>query len=213
VLPVFIHQIIEACIVIVANIYISIFLGQDAINEAGKTSQIYYLFHFFAVAIFVGGNIFLSQYLGKGDHNKVKEISRSLLIITLSITLIFSIILYFYAAEILKFMYRTENVNESNFEGKFLKLNSITLPMAGVSIVLSELFFTTGYLFIPLIISGTSLILNIIFIPIFMNIVPQMSSNFSELQGVGFATILSRTIEIISFSIILYIKKPVFMPG
>ncbi len=200
-LPITIQNLILSS-VNMADVFMIGELGSESVAALGLANQIVFLLTTLLGGINSGGAIFVAQYFGKGQNEKLKfPVSFSFWVSTL-LTIIFTIIA-FYPKKILGFY--TSDLNVITLAIDYLKIVGISFFATGLSYLFSNLLRGLGQSRLPMFTTLLSLIINISlnYLLIFgKGGFPQMG-----VKGAAFATTIARVIEASILVISVYVKK------
>lgn len=201
-LPLIGQNLVTSSLNLLDNIMIG-HLGVNEIAAVGLANQYYLVFFLTMTAVCVGGSVLMSQFWGKRELHNIKKFSGIAYIISLLVTLIFTLIALFFPQIIIKAFINNEKVIEIgsnylrtvapsyiftclsfNFCATMRSVGETSTPMKG-SII--------GFLF-----NG---ILNYIFIFGKLGLEPM------GVVGAALGTTFSRLIEFLYLTYVVYIKN------
>ncbi len=172
-------------------------LGESAINGLFMAAIVQLVFQMALLGIESAMVVLSTQYWGKGDIKRIKEVVAIVFRAVLILSLIVSPLIFFFAPELLGFLTSSE---EAAREGtNYLKILSLSLPLFSLSMILVGAMRSVEVVKIGLINSIAALIVNgsLNYLLIFGK------SGFPALgvEGAAIATVISRVVE---FAIVLY---------
>ncbi len=200
-LPITIQNLILSS-VNMADVFMIGKLGSESVAALGLANQIVFLLTTLLSGINSGGAIFVAQYFGKGQLEKLKfPVSFSFWVSNL-ITIIFTIIA-FYPQKVLNFY--TSDPQVIGIASEYLKIVAISFFATGLSYLFSNLLRGLGQSRLPMFTTLLSLVVNITlnYLLIFGNGgFPQMG-----VKGAALATTIARVVEASILVISVYLKK------
>lgn len=184
-IPIMINSIIQTLYNLVDGIWVS----KISSVHFAATSFVWpvnFLFIAIGIGISIAGTSFLSQFVGAGKIKDAKEYSSQLVVISIILSVLFTIIGIITSPYIIKAM---------GAEGEFARLANIYLSITFLDLPFLFLFFNInssmnaqGNTITPTILSGAAAILNVILDPIFI-----FTFNMG-IAGAAWATVLSRVL-------------------
>jgi len=198
-LPVVIQHIISIGLNMVDTIMVSK-LGEDAITAVGLGNRFYFIFSTICFGIFSGASIFIAQYWGIGDTKSIKKIFGIDLIIGVSLSLIFSFVVFFFSKQILSVFISDTYV--INLGSQYMRIVAFSYTLTAVSFAFSFNSRAIHKLKIPTIINAIALSINT-----FINwvlITGNLGFDSYGVQGAAIATLISRLFEFIALLFYIY---------
>ncbi len=205
-LPIMFQSLILSTINL-ADVFMIGQVGDVEIASVGLSNQILFLFMLFTMGINNAGGIFVAQYYGRREKEKIKKVLVISFVISMFLAGIFSFLAYFKPHLLIGFY--TKDLEVINVAIPYLKIVSISYIFTGLTIVYSTLLRSMGNTKMALYASIVTLITNITlnYLLIFGNF------GFPELgvSGAAIATTIARLSEIVAIILIsLKNKYPIF---
>ncbi len=191
------------------------FLSQEVLNGVGAANTILLLAMFGFFATNMAGSIYASQYIGNNNLKKMQEVNNIKIIINITISIIFTIIIFTLRNDLIKLIIASESSKT------MLNFNSQTAIDNG------SLYLAIVIWIYPLLSVITTLYQNMnecnkTYLPFLFTIFPVLTNgilNFIFLfylkmgvMGVAIPTVIARILEITIVITFLLITKPVFRP-
>ncbi|MGE4571135.1 MAG: MATE family efflux transporter [Candidatus Izemoplasmatales bacterium] len=199
--PVFLVNILKTLHDIVDGIFLGRVSGTfiDANNEIASiatamqsavslTWPIFFVFISFGMGLSVAGNALVGQYVGKGDYVNAKKFANNTLFIALFLGVIFNIISFVFAPQILSTVADNDRVYQ--YAITYLRIRSFELPVLFMSFAFQAIRRATGDTVTPVIISAAGLLLNMILTPILV-----LELNMG-VAGAAIATVVAQVVLI-----------------
>lgn len=179
-------------------------LGKEAIDSVGFTSIILLLVMMIGWGISRAVQVILSQLYGAGKWNQIGLIIRHGILIITPISILISLIVYFFASDISHFMFSNETI--SLMSEKLFKIRALGFSFVMITALISSFFIaihqTKIILFVQIIAAISNIILN--YILVFGKF------GFSTLgfSGSAYATVIAECIGLVIILIYFFYKKP-----
>lgn len=158
-LPIMLQNLISTSLTFVDTLMIGQ-LGQNELAAVGITTQVYFLISLFFFGIASGTSIFLSQYYGSGEYDKMRRTMSFGFTLCLSGALLMALFSFFYPEAILHLFTHDEAVIKEGVA--YLKIVAPSYLFAAVTAVLSIGFRAESKANIPMLITVLSLTMNAI---------------------------------------------------
>jgi len=209
--PVFLVNILKTLHDIVDGIFLGRFPG-EYINQDGEiasiatgmqsavslTWPIFFVFISFGMGLSIAGNALVGQYVGKGDYVNAKKFANNTLFIALFLGVIFNIIAFIFAPQILSTVATNDRVY--GYAITYLRIRSFELPVLFLMFAFQAIRRATGDTLTPVLVSAGALILNMILTPI---LVLELGMG---IQGAAIATVTAQVVAVPAM--IYYLVKP-----
>ena len=198
-LPIMLQNLISTSLTFADTLMIGQ-LGQNELAAVGITTQVYFLISLFFFGISSGTSIFLSQYYGSGEHDKMRRTMAFGFSICLIGALLMALFSFFFPEAIL--MCFTKDPSVIAYGVSYLKIVAPSYLFAAVSAVLSIGFRAESKANIPMLISVYSLTQNAIgnYLLIFgIGPFPEMG-----VAGGALSTTLARIVEMLLLIYLTY---------
>lgn len=190
-LPLMIQQLISVAVNLVDNLMIG-YLGDAAIASVAAVNK-YYMIAFFAInGLAAAASVFIAQYHGAEERDKMKEVFRTLLVISFVIMLLFTLIARFFPTMILSYFTNDPAVLENGVA--YLSIVLLSFIPTAISVNIFFSMRAVGEMHIPLRCSVIAVLSNAFFnyCLIFGNFgFPRLG-----IAGAALATVIARFIEI-----------------
>lgn len=172
-------------------------LSTAAVSSAGFGGFFIWLGAAVFLLVKIGTEVRVSQSIGRGDYNTAKSYAKNGVQIEFIFALIYSLVLFFLAKELIEF-FSIKEINVYNDAIVYLRFISFGMIFYLLNPVFSASLNGTGNTFTPFIISTIGLVVNILLDPLFI-------FEFGlGIRGAAIATVISQFIVFIIF--ILYSK-------
>ncbi len=202
-MPMIIQGLLDSSVQIVDTIMIGS-LGTETIAGVGIANQIFFIFILLVVGIASGCNIFVGQYFGSGNYKNIKKIIGIALVSSITIGVVFSAMALTIPDKLLSLYSKDQNVIDIGI--RYITIVAFTYILVSISFILHSAIksiqqpkYSTLTTAITL---GTNTFLNYLFIFVFD----------MGVEGAAIATLIARTIEIITLITIMY-KKQLIIAG
>lgn len=202
VLPIIIQNLLSSTLNFI-DVFMIGQLGEDSIAAVGSSNQFYFIVLMLVFGISSGSAIFSSQYWGKKDIVNIKRMLSIGLSISLLVTLLIAVFCITSPDTILKLF--SSDTNVINLGSDYLKIVAISFVMMSITINVGVTLRSTENVIYPMIASLIGILTNTIlnYILIFGKF------GFQEygVIGAAYATIISRSLELVILICISYFKK------
>ena len=201
--PLMLQEALAILMITVSTLIIGSF-SQDGANAASPILSVYFLFHNINFGFVALGNLFIAQHFGRGAMDKVEKDYYLIVKLSLILSLIMFISLFFFSRQIVGlFLPNSTPQAETilNLAESYGKIFSFSFFFSGITNINACLFKNIKLEKYPSYISLGSLILFIGLDFLFLYGV------FKNIQGAGYAYLITRIIECAVSSIVLYIKS------
>jgi len=195
-LPIIIQNVISIGLNMVGTIMVS-GIGESAISAVGLANRVYFIFSTICFGIFSGASIFVAQYYGAGDINSIKKVFGIELIVATILSLIFSIVVFFFPEQILRIF--IDDAYVINLGVQYLEIIAFSYFFTAISFAYGFNSRAVHKLRIPTIINVIALLINT-----FLNwtlITGNIGFPTLGVRGSATATLIARVIE---FAAMLY---------
>lgn len=184
-IPIMINSIIQTLYNLVDGIWVS---KISSVHFAATSFvwPINFLFIAIGIGISVAGTSLLSQFMGGGNIKKAREYSTQLMVISIILSLIFTVIGFLASPFMIKAMGAEGEF--AHLANTYLKITFFDLPFLFLFFNINSTMNAQGNTVTPTILSGIAAILNAILDPIFI-----FTFNMG-IAGAAWATVLSRVL-------------------
>lgn len=201
-LPVVIQNIISIGLNMIDTVMVS-GLGESAISAVGLANRIYFIFTTICFGIYSGAAIFVAQYWGAQDKISIKKVFGIDIIIGSSLSILFSLAVFFFRVQIMKIFIDDPVVIELG--SRYLKIVSFSYFFTAISFAFSFNSRAIHMLKMPTAVNAVALLINT-----FINwILIKGRLGFPELgvEGAAIATLIARIFEFAALIILVYRNK------
>lgn len=188
--PLMLQQLITGSVNLVDNLMVGQ-LGDAAIGGVAAVNRFYIIAQYGTNGIVAAGSIFIAQYFGARNMDKMKESFRFLLNISIAIMSIFFLLVFIFPEAILSFFTSDPAVIEMGV--LYARLVSFSYIPIAITLSISGSMRSIGETKIPLLVSAVA-----VFINTFLNYCLIFGNfGFPELgiRGAAYATLVARFIE------------------
>ena len=189
-IPIVIQNLISSSLNLVDNVMIGQ-LGETYIAATGLANQIYFIM----TLILFGGNsgisIYIAQYWGKKETDKIKSVLSIGLLFAMFVSVIFFIIGFVFPTQTLSLMSKDTAV--VNFGASYMRIVSLSYIITAISFAFGFSSRSVGHPKLPMTAAVVSLMMNTIlnYILIFGKFgFPEMG-----IEGAAIATLIARVVE------------------
>lgn len=141
--PLVIEQILNATIGLADTIMVAS-LGEAAMSSVSLVDSINQLIFFMLSALAAGGAIVAAQYLGKGEQEKANLAAKQLIVVTMMISLAFSVLLLLIKTPVLKLCFGAADAEVMTQAMDYFKVMAISYPFVGLYNAAAALFRAQG---------------------------------------------------------------------
>jgi putative MATE family efflux protein len=198
-LPVVIQNIISIGLNMIDTVMVS-GLGESAISAVGLANRIYFIFTTICFGIYSGAAIFIAQYWGAQDKISIKKVFGIDIIIGSSLSILFSLAVFFFRVQIMKIFIDDPVVIELG--SRYLKIVSFSYFFTAISFAFSFNSRAIHMLKMPTAVNAVALLINT-----FINwLLIKGRLGFPELgvEGAAIATLIARIFEFAALIILVY---------
>lgn len=210
IIPIMIQQLFVSIAMYIDNIMVNSF-GQNGLAYTGLSgaNRIMFIFNYFFLGLSAAASIFIAQYFGAKDKEKVHEATRMSFYAAIIFGVIGSgLLLAFGDFGIGCFV---QNKVSRSYGFDYIKIIAFGLPILSLNVAFSSSFRSIKKSRYPMYIGLFGILLNIFlnWCMIFGNL------NFPVLgvKGAAYATLISKFVEIIIYIIIILVDKKLFIYG
>ena len=208
-LPIMFQLLIQSLISLIDNFMVSD-LGNIKYSSVNVANQLNMVIFILINSITTAGGIYISQYNGTKDGDGMKQAYRFKIIIGVSVGILYTACCYFLPKFMMDFMLKGNlNQAEITIEGiKYLKITAFTWVPIVISTCIGSSMRESENVKTPLYISIFATLVNTFFNWVF--IYGNLGAPRLEIEGAALATLIARIVELITYLIYCYIKKPLF---
>ena len=190
--PIAIQGIVSSTLSLVDNLMVG-FLGETELASVGVASQVFMIFYLIEFGMMGGFATFASQFYGVGDKASIRKVIGLGMTVMTSVGILFFAVMMLFTEPIMGFYTKDPAVRELAVQ--YVRINSITFILLGVSVSLQMGFRSTQQTKVPLVVSvvtfSTNTILNYILI------FGKFGAPAMGVAGAALATAIARVLEII----------------
>ena len=174
-------------------------IGTEEFGGVAIANQLIFVFNLCIFGGLSGAGIFSAQFSGKNDVDGMRHVLRFKLYFVIAASVLGILILHFFGSPLISlFLHEGSEegdlVKTLNFGLDYLKIMLIGLPMYAVSQCYASSLKETGETFIPMIGSGTAVLVNLVFN--YILIFGKFGFPVMGVRGAAIATVLSRVVEL-----------------
>ena len=209
-LPVMLQQLIQSLVSLVDNFMVA-GLGDVSMSGVNVANQILFVFMIFIVTINNSGGIYLSQFWGAEDPRGMKQAFRFKLITGLFAFIPYLLVCVVFPRQVMSLMLigNTEASLILDQGVIYMRMMFFMGLQMTISMSIASSLRDTGEVRIPLFISGGAALTNTFFN--WVLIYGHLGAPAMGVRGAAIATIIARTIELVSYVIVCKKKKPDFV--
>ncbi|MGL4655936.1 MAG: MATE family efflux transporter [Sarcina sp.] len=200
--PIVIQNFIMSSLNLVDNLMIGN-LGEEAIAAVGLANQYFFVFMLCITGITAGASIFMAQYWGKKDTERIKTVLGLSLVIGFIASVLFAFGAFFMPEAIMKMLSQDPVVIELGIE--YLKMAAISYLITNITMAYSAALRSTEQPSVPMFASILGVLVNAFlnWVFIFGNLgAPEMG-----VMGAALATTIARFVEMGYILFMVYAKK------
>ena len=191
-IPIMFQNLVVSAVTLVDNLMVGM-LGDTAISAVASANKYYTIIFFIINSVVAACLIFMAQYNGAGDINKMKETYRFSLLSSYVPIIIAFIVVSIFPSQLIGFLINDEAII---IEGtKYIKLAAFSYLPLGISMAVSGAMRAIGDSKTPMIISIISIVINA-----FLDyglILGKFGMPVLGVEGAAIATIIARATEAI----------------
>ena len=174
-------------------------IGTEEFGGVAIANQLIFVFNLCIFGGLSGAGILSAQYSGKNDVDGMRHVLRFKLYFVIAASVLGILILHFFGSPLISlFLHEGSEegdlVKTLNFGLDYLKIMLIGLPLYAVSQCYASSLKETGETFIPMIGSGTAVLVNLVFN--YILIFGKFGFPVMGVKGAAIATVLSRVVEL-----------------
>lgn len=202
-LPVALQQAINIGVNMMDTVMLGSF-GEIQLSASSLANQYYNCFTILCMGIIGGSSILASQFWGAGDKEHVWETFNMALRLSLGVSVVFAIITFFFAPQIMRIYSSDPDVIEQGV--RYLNVTVFVFALHGTSLVATQLMRSVGKAQLGLFVSIVSFIVNVGANYIF--IFGKFGAPRLEIAGAAVGTLIARSVEfLLTFVYILHLDR------
>ncbi|MDL2211471.1 MATE family efflux transporter [Erysipelotrichaceae bacterium OttesenSCG-928-M19] len=203
-LPNIIQQLVTNLSQMVDNLMVGR-LQEIAIAGVTITNQIFFIFTVVMLGLTAAGGIFITQYKGARNDEKVTEVFRVVLLFSLGLGVLFFLAMHFTPETFLRIFAKDQVVIESALSYvQYIKYTFLIYP---ISLAIGASYRFCGLVKVPMYVAILSVIVNIIFN--YCLIYGNFGFPALGVPGAAIATLIARVVELV---ILLYLTRRLETP-
>ena len=200
--PIVIQNFIMSSLNLVDNLMIGN-LGEEAIAAVGLANQYFFVFMLCITGITAGASIFMAQYWGKKDTEKIKKVLGLALIVGFIASIAFAIGAFFTPKMIMNIL--SQDINVIELGSKYLKMIAISYLITNITMAYSTVLRSTEQPNIPMFASILGVLINAFLNWVF--IFGNLGAKEMGVEGAALATMIARFVEMGYIIFMVYVKK------
>lgn len=183
-------------------------VSNEAVSAVYAVNQAGYIFLIAAYGAISGAAIFVQQFNGANDQNRVRQCFRYKWAVTIVFLLVMVPLYYIFGDDLVGFYCKADVNRDLIFElgKKYLYLIIVSYIIESIAAIYSDTLREMGKTSIPLLANVISLGLNVILNAVFIYAIAHKDP-FKSVQGIAIATIAARVVELGILIAICKIKK------
>ncbi len=200
--PLMLQQLIVSSVNLVDNLMVG-FLGDSAMGGVSAVNKFYMIANFATFGMSAAASVFMAQYFGAKNNERLKESFRFMLVSTMILNLAFLITGKLFPENVLKYFTNNEDVIRVGLE--YFSIAVYTFVPISIIISVNNAIRSIGDSKILLVTSGVSVIINVVlnYCLIFGN----FGFPVLGVKGAAIATLVARSVEVCLCLFILWAKK------
>lgn len=207
-IPLMLQQLISVSVNLVDNLMVG-FLGDASLSAVATANRYYFVVNVGIMGLSSAGSVFVAQFLGANDKEKMQKSFHSILLLSVFATFIFSAIAFFFPREILSFFVQDEVVITEGI--RYLHLAVYTYLPSSIAYSVYSCMRAVGDMHTPLHCSVISVLVNALLNYVFIFGVFGLPT--LGVYGAALATLIARIIEVILLAIVLHYRSYPFTPS
>lgn len=208
-LPIMFQLLIQSLISLIDNFMVAGLgdIKMASINVANQINMIYFVL---INSLCSAGGIFISQYNGIKDKEGMQQAFRFKVLMCSVVSILYIYLCVFHPGKLMGFMLKNNTEKEAiiGYGITYLKISAITWIPIAISTSIGSAMRESENVKTPLYISIAATLVNTFFNWVF--IYGNLGCPRLEIAGAAIATCIARFVELISYFVYCYIKKPLF---
>lgn len=184
-IPIMINNLIQTLYNLADGVWVSK-LGSVQFAATAFVWPVNFLFISLGIGLSIAGTALLSQLIGAGDYEEANKYSSQLIVVSLILSVCFTIIGYLVSPYVIRLMGATGDLAE--YSNIYLKIIFLDMPFMFLFFNFNSIMNAQGNTMLPTVLSAISAILNVILDPIFI-----FTFNMG-IAGAAIATLISRAL-------------------
>lgn len=201
-LPIIIQNFITSSINMISTLLVGK-LGEAEVAGVGIANQYFFLFDIIMIGLCSGCGVFISQYYGSGNKEKIKKVMSIGVLSVAVVSIVFMIFALILPENIIAIFNNDSRV--IGFGSDYLTIICFSYIFAGITFLFSVGSRCIGKTILPMIVSSVALILNTVLGVWF--IFGGFGLEAMGVKGAAYATLIARLIECIVLLSLIYGKK------
>lgn len=200
-IPSMLQQLIISSVNMIDNLMVGQ-LGEIVIGAVASANRFYFVALFGLYGILGANAIFISQYFGAKNQQKMKETFRFSLILAFIFFTLISLAALFFPYQILAYFINHPEIINAGVS--YLKIVSFSFIPLAISLTISSSMRSVGETKLPLYISILAVIINTMLN--YLLIFGHFGFKSYGIKGAAIATVITRIIELVLYLIVLKIR-------
>lgn len=201
-LPIIIQNFITSSINMVSTLLVGR-LGESEVAAVGIANQYFFLFDIMMIGLCSGCGVFISQYYGSGNKEKIKKVMGVGALSVVVLSALFMIFALLIPQNIIAIFNNDSKV--VSFGSEYLVIICFSYVFAGITFLYSVGARCIGKTVLPMVVSSVSLILNTVLGVWF--IFGGFGLDAMGVKGAAYATLIARITECLVLLTLMYRKK------
>lgn len=166
-------------------------LNQSAMSAVSLATQVTFVFNLFMAAFVVGENMYVAQYYGKKDYDRISVVVSYVLRISCLVAVLFWLAAFFCSGTIMRFFTNDEELALMGSE--YLRIIGVSYLLSAVAQVCLTVMKNCNAVNKSTIISSTGVVLNIVLNAVF--IFGLFGLPAMQIQGAALATVIATAVQ------------------
>lgn len=203
--PLMLQQLIVSSVNLVDNLMVGQ-LGDVALSAVSNANRFYMIVWAGINGMVASATIFLSQFMGANNELQMKKTFRFMLVSSYALCIIFFLIAFLMPEMIIAFFIKDIGVIETG--SAYLRIAAISYLPSALSLCVGSAFRALGNTKLPLVVSVTSVLTNMIFN--YCLIFGHFGFPKLGVEGAAIATLIARIVEMLIYLVVLKMSKVPF---
>lgn len=178
-------------------------LGETAVAGVGLANKVFFVFALLMFGICSGSSVLASQYYGKHELVGIRRVLRVALIIGVGCSFLFVIPGILFPEFVMSIF--TQEESTIAIGAAYLVIIALSYPLTAVTNIYIAILRSMNYVFIPVIITGISILVNVFFN--YGLIYGKFGFPEMGVAGAALATVIARVVEVVALLLIVYMHK------
>lgn len=191
-MPIALQNLITSSLTMIAVLFIGQ-LGETAVASVSLANQIFFLLNLMVFGVVSGCGIFIAQLWGKKDIHNIRRVVGVTIKLALAAALFFTIVGFFFPQTVLHIYSNDPEVIAQG--GAFLQIICWTYVFFSITVVFSMASRSTGNVRLPLFVSTSALVVEVILAFPFIFGVKFLGISAMGINGFAWAALVARILE------------------